>query len=402
MVDAGPEPAFRPRTEPPRLGLLVNPIAGMGGPVGLKGTDGAETLAEAIARGAMPRANERAEIAIRSFVADRLAPISVLAAPGQMGADAVARAGATPVLVGALGDRGTSAADTVRLIVALADAGAELILFAGGDGTARDIAAALGDRPQAVLGIPAGVKIQSSVFATSPAAAGQAAAAFLALPAARRRTTPREVLDLDEDAYRRGEIAPRLFAELRVPGDRAVQARKSPSPASETAAARAIADEVVARLGPGRTLILGPGSTVRAVAERLGVPKTLVGVDVVEIGPDGAARLVHSDADETGLGRATDSAPQGSLAVVVTPIGGQGFLFGRGNQQIGPGVLRAILDRTGRNGIIVIAAPAKLAALGGRPLLVDTGDAGLDARLEGYMSVVTGRSERSVYPVRRA
>jgi len=230
------------------------------------------------------------------------------------------------------------------------------------------------------------VKIHSAAFAVSPEAAG-----VLAGEVARRarvRWAEAEVLDLDEDAYRRGEIAPRLVGYLRVPEEpRLVQARKAPSPAAEAIATEAIAADVVERMEPGRAYVLGPGTTVRAIAERLGVPKTLVGVDVVRDG-----RLVVADASEDALLEVVSAGP---AAVVVTPIGGQGFVFGRGNQQIGSRVLRAV----GREHVIVVATPWKLASLGGLPLRVDTGDPEVDAELAGHMLVVTGYRDRAAYRI---
>jgi predicted polyphosphate/ATP-dependent NAD kinase len=393
----------------PRVGLLVNPIAGIGGRVGLAGSDGAEIVEEALARGAIPRANDRTvgalEILRARWAAARSTPVPIaapilLAAPGDMGAIAARRAGFAPLEVGAIGEGPTTAADTRRLAEEIIAAGIDLLLFAGGDGTARDICGVAAAAGIPVLGIPAGVKIQSAVFATSPAAAGELAAAFLSLPPERRRTTRREVLDLDEAAYRRGEVAPRLFGELAVPdAGRWLQARKAPSPASEVAAARAIGAEVAAGLVAGTRYVLGPGSTMRPIAEQLGVAKTLIGVDVIELDAAGRPCLLASDVGDARLAALVEGRP---ARVVVTPIGGQGFLFGRGNQPIGPDVLRMILGRGGREAIMVVATPAKLAALGGRPLLVDTGDAALDRDLAGYLRVVTGRAEQTPYPVEPA
>lgn len=406
----------------PRLGLVVNPLAGLGGAVGLKGSDGAATVDEALARGAVPHANERAIAALsrlrERWPAGRELP-ELVVGPGPLG-ETAARAAGFPARVvgGATGSEGVEAADDgtgrrggrrttaddTRRVAAELAADVELLLVAGGDGTARDVAAAIpADLP--VLGIPAGVKIQSAVYATSPRAAGELAAAFLATEPSRRRTAPGELLDLDEAAYRRGALAPRLHGELTVPAeDRRVQARKEPSPASEAAAAGAIGREVAASLAPGTRCLLGPGSTVAAVGRALGIEPTLVGVDVVDVGAgaDGAllvARLVAADVGEAAL---VELVAGRRVALVVTPIGGQGFILGRGNQQLGPAVVRAVLASSGREGIIVAATPAKLAALGGRPLLVETGDPALDRELAGHVRVVTGRGERTVYPVAAA
>ena len=395
------------RAGAPWVGLLVNPVAGVGGRVGLKGSDGAETVRRAIALGAVPQAGERAGAALGRLLerwpSDRERP-HVLAGPGSMGELVARGAGLAPVVVGRLDPAQDSTAEDTRSIVAeMAATGLDLLLVAGGDGTARDICAAVGTRTP-VLGIPAGVKINSPVYATSPLAAGDLAAAFLTASPARRRTGLAEVLDLDEDAYRRGEIAPRLFGELLVPADdRRLQARKEPSPLSEGAAAAGVAAGVARQLAPGCRCVLGPGSTVRAIAARLGVPKTLVGVDVVDVAgrttTASAARLVATDVGAAELERLVAGAP---AVLVVTPIGGQGFILGRGNQQLSPAVIRSMLGTAGRDAIVVAATPAKLASLFGRPLLVDSGDAALDVELSGYLAVVTGPDERTMYRVEPA
>jgi predicted polyphosphate/ATP-dependent NAD kinase len=196
-------------------------------------------------------------------------------------------------------------------------------------------------------------------------------------------------MDLDEEGYRSGRVSPRLYGYLSVPAaDRLMQNRKAPTPASEQVQMEAIAWDVVEQMRPGWRIILGPGATTRAIADRLGVPKTLVGVDVVEDG-----KLIAADAGERDLlACLADGRP---AQIVVSIIGGQGFLFGRGNQQISPRVLRAV----GRENILVVGAPSKLNALAGRPLLVDTGDPETDAWLRGYVSIVTGYHERVIYRV---
>ena len=397
----------------PRVGLLVNPVAGLGGHVGLKGSDGTETVRRAIALGAVPQAGERAGAALGRMLErwppDRERPL-VLAGSGLMGERVARDAGLAPVIVGHLDPAEDSTAEDTRSIVAeMVAAGLDLLLVAGGDGTARDVCAAIGTTTP-VLGIPAGVKMHSAVYATSPLAAGDLAAGFLAAAPARRRTALAEVIDLDEDAYRRGEIAPRLFGELLVPAeDRRLQARKAPSPLSDGAAAAGVAEGIARHLVPGGRCVLGPGSTVRAVAARLGVPKTLVGVDVVDVevgaplsigaAPAKVALLVALDVGAAELERLVADVPS---SLVVTPIGGQGFILGRGNQQMSPAVVRAVLAAAGRDGIMVAATPSKLASLQGRPLLVDSGDAALDLELSGYLSVVTGPDERTIYRVEPA
>lgn len=368
-----------------RIGVVVNPIAGLGGRVGLKGTDGAEIVARALALGAVPSAGARTVRALSQLAAE--APgesFELVVAPGAMGEEPVRAAELSPArVIGEIGDGSTTAEDTRRFARVLAEEGSvDLLLFAGGDGTAGDVLDAA-DGAIAVLGIPAGVKIHSGVFAVSPEAAGRVAAGVAR--AGRLEVAEVEVLDLDEDAYRRGEIAPRLLGYLRVPREpRLIQSRKAPSPASEHVAVETIAADVVDHMEPGRAYLLGPGTTVRAVADRLGVPKTLVGVDVVRDG-----QLVSADAAERDLLRVVEEGP---AAIVVTPIGGQGFVFGRGNQQIGP----AVVSRVGREHLLVLATGWKLASLGGAPLRVDTGDPDVDATIEGHVQVITGYGERAV------
>jgi predicted polyphosphate/ATP-dependent NAD kinase len=403
-ADASPDPARRRL----RVGLIVNPVAGVGGAVGLKGSDGPEVVRRALALGAVPHANERAEAAVRQLLAcwpaDRQRP-EILAAPGPMGQTAAQAAGAVPAVVGSLPDpRDTTPDDTRRITAELAAMAPDLLLVAGGDGTLRDVCAAVGATVP-VVGIPAGVKIHSPAFATGPRAAGDLAAAFLLVRPSRRRTTTADVLDLDEEAYRRGEIAPRLVGELTVPsGDRRLQARKEPSPASEAAAVTAAAEGVVRHLVAGGRWVLAPGSTVRAVGERLGIPTTLVGVDVVDVAPAGppadqAARAATSIATDVGAADLERLVAERPAILVVTPVGGQGFIVGRGNQQLSPAVIRAILAGGGRGAIVIVATPAKLAGLRGRPLLVDSGETELDAELAGHLTVITGPGDRTVYRV---
>jgi predicted polyphosphate/ATP-dependent NAD kinase len=260
-----------------------------------------------------------------------------------------------------------------------------LLLFAGGDGTARDIYTAVGTE-LAVLGIPAGVKIHSAVFATNPHHAGELALEYLRGKSTRCREA--EVVDLDEEAHRSGNVATQLYGFLNIPyRRRLVQNQKVPSPAAEAAQAEAIAADVIDGMQEGWLYILGPGTTTRAIAQRLGVAKTLVGVDVVT-----RHEHVAQDVNESQLLRLIASRPAN---IVVTPIGGQGFLFGRGNQQISPGVIQKV----GKDNIIVVSLLQKINALGGRPFLVDTGDPETDKLLEGYIPVITGYQERIIYRV---
>ncbi len=382
---------------PPLVGLVVNPIAGLGGSVGLKGTDGPDVVTRALALGAVPHATDRAATALRSLATawgahrpDGQPPV-LLTGAGGLGADATRAAGVAATVVDTHPDDPTTARDTQRLVERLVTSGVDLLLFAGGDGTARDVhGGGIGRRP--VLGIPAGVKVHSAVFATSPTAAGALAAEHLAASAG--PLVEREVVDLDEDAVRRGVVAPRLFGTLWVPEGRRLQPRKSPAAAGDAAAAEGIADELAARIGSDGLFILGPGTTTQAVGRRLGIEATLVGVDLVGSSPEGPRLLVADATEEDLLARLVP----GRTWVVVTPIGGQGFILGRGNQQVSS----RVLARVGGDRVIVVATPGKLASLGGRPLLVDTGDRALDRALSGHIRVVTGRGDTAIVPVEEA
>ncbi|GAA4360254.1 ATP-NAD kinase family protein [Microbacterium rhizosphaerae] len=363
------------------LGLIVNPVAGVGGPAGLAGSDGADVQRSALERGASARASQRAALALTGLPAGT----SVLTAAGTMGEDAVRDAGLSASVVYAPGSPTTSA-DTSAAAQALAEAGATLILFAGGDGTARDVAAGLIPHEEvAALGIPAGVKMYSPVFAVSPRAAGGLAAAWLdgGLP-----VQEREVLDIDEAAMRRARVEPRLYAMLPVPYRAGrTQARKAATPVDERDAAATAARGAASLLRPGVRYLLGPGGTMAELARALGVEKTPLGVDVVLDG-----RIVCAGASEQQL---LAEIAQGPAQAVVSVIGGQGFLLGRGNQQLSARVLRALRPEP----LIVVAPDSKLIDLHGRPLLVDTGDPDVDAALAGYVRVVTGVGASSLYPV---
>ena len=372
------------RTNVKKLGLIVNPIAGLGGAVGLKGTDGASTYRKALELGAVPRAAPRAVEALREL--GRLVGLEVLTYPGDMGEDEALEAGLSPTVVGSVDVEETSAEDTRRAAVEMAERSVDLVIFAGGDGTARDLCSAVGDDVPA-LGIPAGVKMYSGVYATTPRAAGRAAAQFLAGEVPHTRLS--EVMDIDEEAFRRGDVQARLYGYLRIPDDTShVQVTKSPSHADEGEDILAIAGEVVDSMQDGRLYILGPGTTTKGIADVLGIPKTLLGVDVVL---DSA--LVASDVSESQLIDLLDGGRPAKI--VVTAIGGQGHIFGRGNQQIGPDVIR----RVGTDNIIVVATRRKLGSLGRRPLMVDTGSREIDRMLSGYIMVTTGRSESAMVKV---
>ncbi|NUP61438.1 MAG: ATP-NAD kinase, partial [Nonomuraea sp.] len=317
--------------------------------------------------------------------------VRLVTVSGAMGEDSARAAGAAYELVPSGGAEVTTAADTRAAVVALA--GVDLLLFAGGDGTARDVLDAvreLGAQAPPVLGIPAGVKVYSGCFAVGPAAAGFLAASHLAAAG----TVEAEVVDLDEERYRQGRVSPRLYGSLRVPATRAaLSGRKTGSSDAAPATVEGIAREVASRLRPGVRYVLGPGATTAAVGRELGIATTLLGVDVIEARA-GGAEPVAADVTEAELHELVRGH---DTVVMLSVIGGQGFVLGRGNQQVSPRVLDEVLD--GRDRLVVLATPQKLAGLRGRPLLADSGDEELDRKLAGHVRVITGYRESTIYRI---
>ncbi len=361
-----------------QLGLVINPIAGMGGPCGQKGTDGADAVIRARAIDVPPLSAARAGRALRLLqpMADR---ISIVAAAGGMGADLACSLGFT---VSGIGRRKTvtGADDTRAAAAAIADCGVDLLMFAGGDGTARDVFDAAPETP--MLGIPAGVKMHSAVFAASADAAGHMAARVLADPPA-ARWRPAEIMDISEAELRRGCMAAQLYGYARAPVERLLmQNCKARSGNEDGPALQALANCVVREMDPRRIYLLGCGETMRLIKRKLGGEGTLLGVDAALGG-----RLIATDQDEARLLELTDGVPAG---VIVSVTGGQGFIFGRGNQQISA----RLLARIGRENIMIITGQNKLTGLDPPFLRVDTGDPAVDAMLAGYMRVQTapGRS----------
>ncbi len=365
-----------------RLGFIVNPIAGMGGRVGLKGTDGEETLALAIKLGAKPVAPSRAKMFLKELKKFDLR-FELVTYPKLMGEYEAVECGFNPLVIGSIGEK-TSAEDTKKAAREMLEMGIDLLVFCGGDGTARDVCEVI-DLKVPVLGVPTGVKMHSAVFAVNPAAAARVVRDFLLglLP-----TRECEVMDVDEEAFRRNRLSARLYGYMLVPYEPGfIQGAKSPSPATEDERENqlAIARYFIELMEDDVVYILGPGTTVKAITDLLGLPKTLLGVDLLK-----GRNLLALDVNEKEILKAIEGRRS---IIVVTPIGSQGFIFGRGNQQISPEVIR----RVGRENIIVIATHYKLSTI---PCLrVDTGDPELDRELRGYMRVITDYREEKVVKV---
>ncbi|UTW13797.1 ATP-NAD kinase family protein [Marinobacterium rhizophilum] len=365
-----------------RLGLIINPLAGLGGSVALKGSDGAETARLALQLGARPRAGERA---LQALLPLQGLDVELLTWPAEMGADVARQAGFEPRVMGQIEPGHTGPEDTERAALELAAAGVDLILFAGGDGTARNICHVLSDRVP-VLGVPAGVKIHSGVYAVTPRAAGEIVAMLVRGELV--TLADQEVRDIDEEAFRQGQVRARYYGELLVPQEhRYLQHVKNGAREVEELVLADIAADMVEAMLPGVRYVMGSGTTVKAVMDELGLANTLLGVDVVE---DGA--LIASDCTADQLLALTQGHES---RLIITVIGGQGHIIGRGNQQLSPALLR----RIGRDGIHLLASKTKLKALDGRPLIVDSGEPALDRSFAGLMRITTGYHDAVLYRV---
>lgn len=354
-----------------KAGLIINPVAGMGGAVGLKGTDG--LVERAIQLGAAKVSVGRA-----TRFLEKLKPLGVaidfLTCPGEMGEDAFRRASLPFRMVQGMERKARTTSEDTKLAASrMLEEGVEVIAFCGGDGTARDILNTVGDKVP-VIGIPAGVKMHSGVFAVSPEAAAWILVRFLwgELP-----LKEAEVADVDEEAFRQGRVSSRIYGYMSVPYDpERIQGMKVASqPGDEVSEnALAIARRIVEGMEGGVTYVLGPGSTVKKINQVLGIDGSQLGVDIVR---DKA--LVAADAPEEIIFRNVEDR---KAKIIVSPIGNQGFIFGRGNQQISPRVIRMV----GKENVVVVATREKLRWT--RSLRVDTGDPELDAHLLGPIRVI--------------
>lgn len=365
-----------------KLGLIINPVAGLGGSVGLKGSDG--MVEEALARGAIPQSERRAEVAMQELLSMKDS-ITVYTGFGSMGENVARKLGFDCVVMEQGNSGTTTAQDTKNLSLWLQERGMDLILFAGGDGTARDLCATAGENA-VFLGIPAGVKIHSPVYAKSPATAGRLAQLYLDEQVTNHKEE--EVLDIDEEQYRQEIINTKLYGYLRIPSEPDyTQCRKCSSLASDEESIQGIAEFVADKMEKGTYYIIGAGTTTRAIMRELELENTLIGVDIVQ-----DFELVANDVYGNQI---LDYIGDSPAKLVVTVTGGQGFLFGRGNQQLTPRILR----RIGRENILILATKEKIIKLRGQPLLVDTGDRELDNSLSGYWPVICDYNETIICKV---
>lgn len=353
-----------------RVGLLVNPVAGLGGPGAYKGSDG--NWKDALAKGYVPSAPERA----RRFVAEVAGEVDWVTVPGAMGADHAP--GAQLVLPEEKFELGkTSRDDTVRVATALAAAGIDLLCFLGGDGTAADVSRAV-DGKTPCLGVPAGVKITSPVYTHDV----EEAAWLVRQLRPGFETTLRDVTDLDEVAYRTGHVDIELKGSLRVPLSPMVQSGKVAT--STETPLEPLVQQVLRDWDETALHLVGAGSVCWAVKDQFWGDETLLGVDAIV-----GNRITHSDLDDRRIADLVDAelAKGGKVRVTLSPIGGQGMLLGRGTQMFRPDVLRKV----GWENLQVVAPPEKL--LGLRGLHIDTGDPAFDATAPKHIRVITGWNE---------
>lgn len=355
-----------------KIGFLINPIAGMGGAVGLKGTD--NMVEEAVRRGAEPVAGNRAESMLQTLKERRVDAL-FLTCSDEMGEKALKQHDFGHEVIYNVPDKKTTSEDTRNACKQFQKESADLIVFCGGDGTARDVYGAVGDE-MPILGIPSGVKMHSAVFAINPGSAAELIVDFV-LDMVDVRAA--EVMDTDEDKYRANQLDTRLFGYAKTPYKPAlVQGYKvSFYGETEEQSKSRIAQFASEFMCDDSMYVLGAGTTLKSVADKLDVEKTLLGVDVVK-----DQKLIASDVNERQLLQLLDKHPK--ARILITPIGAQGFILGRGTQQISPQVIRKV----GVENIIVLATPYKLSQT--PVLLVDTGDKELDQQLGGYISVITG------------
>lgn len=367
-----------------RVGLIINPVAGIGGRVGLKGSDGEEIQQQAIRLGAEPMAQLRVAETLESL-ADFREQLQWFTAGGAMGSELLTLLGYEHQLVyQALGSK-TGPDDTVNTVKALQEEGIDLLLFAGGDGTARDIIRGLsGD--QLCLGIPAGCKIYSGVFAVTPGAAAEVIQQIL--NGALYQFTSADVLDIDEQRYRQGQISTRLYGDMLIPETaHYMQNVKVAGRESDDLVKEDIAAWVVDNMLPDMLYLIGSGGICMAIKDQLGIEGTLLGVDAVLDG-----ELLQADATEDQLMTMIEAHP-GPVKLILTPIGGQGILFGRGNHT----VCHEVINLLGMANTWVVASKSKLKGLNGEPLRLDTGDTDLDRRLSGFIPVITGYEDQVLY-----
>ena len=366
-----------------KLGLIINPMAGLGGSVALKGSDG--VAQEALQKGAVPKANLRTQITLDqiSHLKDQ---VKIITCPNDMGEKCAAELGFDVSVIDLDVQNQTSAEDTKTAANIIKNLGVDLLLFAGGDGTARDICSVVEDAFP-VLGVPAGVKIHSGVYGITPKASGEVVRMLIEGQLVDLK--PQDVRDIDEDAFRNNQVRAKLFGEMLVPeAGQFVQSVKQGGMEQEDLVLEDMAAYLANEADPETLYLVGSGKTTQFYMDYIHADNTLLGVDAVYDND-----VVANDLTEQKILELLSEYK--SVKLIVSVIGGQGHVFGRGNQQLSADVIKKI----GRENLIILCTKTKLANLGGRPLIVDTSDVELDKSLSGHIEIVTGYNDRVLYPI---
>ncbi len=383
-----------------KIGFVINPLAGIGGSVALKGSDGQEIVQQALARGALPQAQLRAKSAlekVKSWTASSSATTTFFTASKEMGEDVLHSLDIDCESIYSA-DAVTSAVDTKHTIREFVEKQVDLIIFVGGDGTARDVLDVLSGEDAAlipVIGIPAGVKIHSAVYATTPERAGELIDLLISGEA--MSLVEAQVMDLDEDLFRQGKVNAKCYGYLSVPvDDTRMQLIKQGGLNDDEITVQEIANEVIDGMEKDIYYLIGSGSTTAEIMNQLDLQNTLLGIDIVY-----NQQLVASDVGEKEILNIIENQP---AKIIVTIIGGQGHVFGRGNQQLSAKVIKMVIgdsvsdkNTTERDNIIIIATNNKLQSLNKRPMIADTGDSELNKSLSGLYPVITGYQQKTLY-----
>ncbi|MGV9197893.1 MAG: ATP-NAD kinase family protein [Promethearchaeia archaeon] len=365
-----------------KIGLIVNPIAGMGGSVGLKGTDG-NAYQKSLKLGADPITPQRMSQFLDHLEFEQ--GVRFLVAPNKMGEEIIKKTDFNFEVIGNLKEEKTKAADTKRIAKKLKEKEIDILIFCGGDGTARDIYDAI-DLDIPVLALPSGVKMFSSVFALNPKAASEMLEGFIDESL---EVVEKEVLDIDEKAFRNGQLKSKLYGYLKIPKlEKLIQGGKESSKSTKSIKQKKneIAQFVISSMKEDVLYFLGPGTTVKTISDQLDISKALLGIDAVY-----NKKAVEIDINEKEILDLLNKYDK--VKIVISPIGGQGFIFGRGNKQFTPEVLKKV----GKENILVISTENKVKGL--KCLRVDTGDEEVDDMLRGYLKVIIGKNQKLMIEV---
>ena len=374
-----------------RIGVLVNPDAGLGGKLGLKGSDGQAEIARSM--GAEDRSGPRMEKMLTYFSSiDRTQNIEWVTSDGRMGGDWFPNKFNDEIEFIHSSKGKTSASDTSDVVKLLLESEIEILIYGGGDGTTRDIVSNLqkNNNPELpIIGVPSGVKMHSGCFATSPKAAAEVLSSWIRGDLLVSNT---EVLDLDEEKYRQGKWIVRLYAEAMTPNSpKWMQGSKELIQTdSEEEIIQGISEHIFESLvQEDRMIIWGSGGTLRTIGKILSFNLTTLGIDI-SVGNSQTA----TDVNEQEISQHIQSH-SGPISLLLSPMGGQGFLIGRGNLQLSPKVITMI----GIENIIGIVTPSKLLSV--RKLRIDSGDDELDSEFSElkYMKVIQGYRTTRILPI---